>query len=224
MMFLWWLLLLGTAISHKVHSQEQPLLEEDTAPADNLDVLEKAKGILIRSILEGFQEGQQINRDLPDAMEMIYKRQHPGKRFQEEIEKRQHPGKRDLEDLQLSKRQHPGRRYLEDMEKRQHPGKREEGDWSRGYLTDDSGYLDLFSDVSKRQHPGKRVPDPLFIKRQHPGKRGIEEEDDTEFENSKEVGKRQHPGKRYDPCEGPNAYNCNSGNLQLDSVEEGWAV
>nr|AAI33214.1 Unknown (protein for MGC:160757) [Xenopus laevis] len=222
MVSVWWLLLLGTTVSHMVHTQEQPLLEEDTAPIDDLDVLEKAKGILIRSILEGFQEEQQNNRDLPDAMEMISKRQHPGKRFQEEIEKRQHPGKRDLEDLnlELSKRQHPGRRFVDDVEKRQHPGKREEGDWSRRYLTDNSRYLDLLSDVSKRQHPGKRVPAPLFTKRQHPGKREAEEEGDTEFENSKEVGKRQHPGKRYDPCEGPNAYNCNSGNILPDSVEE----
>ncbi|KAE8612154.1 hypothetical protein XENTR_v10012742 [Xenopus tropicalis] len=222
----WWLLLLSTTLSQMVHTQEQPLLEEDSAPADNLDVLEKAKGILIRSILEGFQEGQQNKRAFPDEMEMISKRQHPGKRFQEELEKRQHPGKRDLGDLnlELSKRQHPGRRFLEEIEKRQHPGKREEGEWSRGYRSDDSSYLDLLSDVSKRQHPGKRIPDPLFTKRQHPGKREAEEEDDTEFEISKEVAKRQHPGKRFDPCEGPNAYNCNSGNFLPNSLEEGWAT
>ncbi|KAG8435885.1 hypothetical protein GDO86_007108, partial [Hymenochirus boettgeri] len=215
MEYVWGLLLLGTMFSYVSRTHESPLLE-DTSPMDNLDVLERAKGILIRSIIETMEDDDQNDRE-PASVEMFSKRQHPGKRSQDELEKRQHPGKREMEDfnLELPKRQHPGRRFMEEIEKRRQPAK-VEGEWGKRYSIDSSSYMDFLSDVSKRQHPGKRIPDLSFIKRQHPGKR---DQGDTEYENSLDIEKRQHPGKREDPCSGPIAYNCNLRNLP-DSMED----
>ncbi|KAM4650970.1 thyrotropin releasing hormone isoform 1-T2 [Discoglossus pictus] len=212
----WWLLLVGAALSQMAWTQEQPLPEEETQGEDSPDlsnILQRAQGVLIRSILRRMEEGEQSERDseLP-PLDWISKRQHPGKRLQEDLEKRQHPGKRE-----------EGEWYL-DLPKRQHPGKRSSlGDQ---YLENPSTPLGLFSEVSKRQHPGKRSLS--YTKRQHPGKRMWEEEEDTELGDPQDMEKRQHPGKRYleaenmdylTPCEGTDPFNCSKGSLLLEILD-----
>ncbi|CAI9623869.1 unnamed protein product [Staurois parvus] len=151
---------------------------------------------IIRSILRRIEEEQTEKDSESPALEWISKRQHPGKRFLDEVEKRQHPGKREEGEwnLELSKRQHPGRRSPTDISKRQHPGK-------RGLA------------YAKRQHPGKRGLDEEedmdfgdfqeVDKRQHPGKRY------TEPENVDYVP----------PCEGPDPFNCSKGSLLLELLD-----
>ncbi|KAM4721703.1 thyrotropin releasing hormone [Rhinophrynus dorsalis] len=214
----WWLLILGAALSHMVGTQEQPLPEEveEMLPEQSTDlsnILQKAQGLLIRSILRRMEEEEQNERDSdPSAVEWISKRQHPGKRLQEDVEKRQHPGKREEGDwyLELPKRQHPGRRStLGDL-----------------YLDNSNPPLGFLTEVTKRQHPGKRnLP---YTKRQHPGKRGWEEEEDSEQGDPLDLEKRQHPGKRYlepenidyiPPCEGSDPFNCSKGSLLLELLD-----
>ncbi|XP_063282367.1 thyrotropin releasing hormone [Pelobates fuscus] len=211
----WWLLLLGAALSQMVGTQEQSLPdEEETQTEDSVDLnemLQKAQGILLRSILRRMDEEEQNDKDSePSALEWISKRQHPGKRYLEEMDKRQHPGKREEGDwyLDLPKRQHPGRRST----------------LGNQYL--DNSPLGLLTEVSKRQHPGKR--NPSYTKRQHPGKRVWEEEEDIELIDPQDVEKRQHPGKRYmesenidyiPPCEGPDPFNCSKGSLLLELLD-----
>ncbi|MEE6524643.1 hypothetical protein FKM82_024211 [Ascaphus truei] len=149
----------------------------------------------------------------PPALDWISKRQHPGKRQQEEVEKRQHPGRREEAEEAL---------YLE-PQKRQHPGRRSpQGDQYSDNFSPSLGFL---PEVSKRQHPGKRnLP---YSKRQHPGKRGWEEEG-MELGDPQDVEKRQHPGKRYlesesfdylPPCEGSDPFNCSRGGLLLELLD-----
>ncbi|KAM5148409.1 thyrotropin releasing hormone [Mantella aurantiaca] len=212
----WWLLILGAALSQMAIAQEQPLPDdEDTLPDEGGDLsstLKRAKGALIRSILRRIEEEQTEKDSDSPAMEWISKRQHPGKRLQEEVEKRQHPGKREEGDwyLELPKRQHPGRR----------------SPFGDQLLDNSNPPLSLLTDVSKRQHPGKRGS--AYAKRQHPGKRGWDEEEDMDFGDYQEVDKRQHPGKRYlepenfdyvPPCEGPDPFNCSKGSLLLELLD-----
>lgn len=135
------------------------------------------------------------------------KRQHPGKRYGDDLEKRQHPGRREEDEDEdygdVQKRQHPGKREEEmhsfvDLQRRQHPGKRS----TAGHLSENP--IVLLSELSKRQHPGKRYL-VLYTKRQHPGKRNAADEDgegdwdadEDEDEDLQELEKRQHPGKRF---------------------------
>ena len=168
------------------------------------------------------------------------KRQHPGKRYSEDLEKRQHPGKReedeDEQDLDVQRRQHPGKREdvihsLVGLQKRQHPGKRS----ASGQIPDDP--VVLLSELSKRQHPGKRYL-VVYSKRQHPGKRHPEDEDADEDadwaadeeEDLPEVEKRQHPGKRFwdnqgqelgtnSPCDVLDSESCSKTSLLLDFLD-----
>ncbi|XP_075039810.1 thyrotropin releasing hormone [Mixophyes fleayi] len=211
-----WLLLIGAALSYMVVAQEQPLPEEEvTLPDDSLDlsnVLKRAQGALIRSILHRIEE-EQPDRDTDSPMlEWISKRQHPGKRLLEEVEKRQHPGKREEGDL-----------YLE-LPKRQHPGRR--SPLGEQFLDNSNSPLGLLTDVSKRQHPGRR--NSAYTKRQHPGKREWDEDEEAEIGDLQDVEKRQHPGKRYlepenfdyvPPCEGQDPFNCSKGSLLLELLD-----
>lgn len=62
MLSTWWLLLLGAVLSHLVVAQEQPLPdEEEDASEDSMDlsnVLKRAQGALIRSLLRRIEEEQ----------------------------------------------------------------------------------------------------------------------------------------------------------------------
>ncbi|XP_019392645.1 PREDICTED: thyrotropin releasing hormone [Crocodylus porosus] len=196
------------------------------------DILQRAESILLRSILKKVEEEEELNKE-PDASEpdSLSKRQHPGKRFFNELEKRQHPGKReDGEEAlygDIQKRQHPGKReedddldrYLE-LQKRQHPGKRSL--WDQ-YVDAPSTQLTYLNELSKRQHPGKRYL--VYAKRQHPGKRGWEDELDL---GEQDLEKRQHPGKRFSdsespdyaaPCDLQDDINCSKGSLLLELLD-----
>lgn len=168
------------------------------------------------------------------------KRQHPGKRYSEDLEKRQHPGRREEDEddqyLDVQKRQHPGKRDDEmhsfmELQKRQHPGKRS----TMGHISDNP--VILLSELSKRQHPGKRYL-VLHSKRQHPGKRYTEDEDgDGDWdadsdgdEDLPELEKRQHPGKRFwdnsspdlgtnSPCDVLDPTSCSKSSLLLDFLD-----
>lgn len=170
--------------------------------------------------------------------EWVTKRQHPGKRYSEDLEKRQHPGRREDDDdeqvFDVQRRQHPGKREDQthsfvELQKRQHPGKR-----AASGLTPDQPVL-LLGDVSKRQHPGKRYV-VLHSKRQHPGKRRYEEEEGDEDWNPEgdedlpEFQKRQHPGKRFwdnsspdldtdSPCDVLEPTSCGQRSLLLDFLD-----
>lgn len=172
--------------------------------------------------------------------EWVTKRQHPGKRYGEDLEKRQHPGRRDEDEdeqyLDVQKRQHPGKREDEmqsfvDLRKRQHPGKRS----TTGHMSENP--VLLLSELSKRQHPGKRYL-VLHTKRQHPGKRRSEDEDDdgnwnADMEGEEdlpELEKRQHPGKRFwdnsnpdlgtnSPCDALDSVSCSKTSLLLDFLD-----
>uniref|UniRef100_A0A8C8HXC9 Thyroliberin n=1 Tax=Oncorhynchus tshawytscha TaxID=74940 RepID=A0A8C8HXC9_ONCTS len=146
--------------------------------------------VLISAFIIRWLEG------LTSQPEWLVKRQHPGKRYQEELEKRQHPGKREEDEDEdygeVQKRQHPGKREDEfdsfvDLQRRQHPGKR----LILEQITENPAFL---SELSKRQHPGKRYV-MYYSKRQHPGRREVDDESDAG--DLKELEKRQHPGKRY---------------------------
>lgn len=173
-------------------------------------------------------------------IEWVTKRQHPGKRYSEDLEKRQHPGRReeseDEQYLDVQKRQHPGKRddemhSLVELQKRQHPGKRT----TLGHISENP--VMLLSELSKRQHPGKRYL-VLQSKRQHPGKRHLEDEDgDGDWyadadgdEDLAELEKRQHPGKRFwdnsspdldtnSPCDVLDPMSCSKTSLLLDFLD-----
>lgn len=166
------------------------------------------------------------------------KRQHPGKRYSEDLEKRQHPGRREESEedqyLDVQKRQHPGKRDDEmhsfmEVQKRQHPGKRA----TMEHISESP--LVLLSELSKRQHPGKRYLVP-HSKRQHPGKRHLEEEDaDRDWyadgvDDLSDLEKRQHPGKRFwdnsspdlgtdSPCDILDITSCSKTSLLLDFLD-----
>jgi len=154
------------------------------------------------------------------------------------LEKRQHPGRREEDedelDLDVQKRQHPGKREDEmhtfmGLQKRQHPGKRS----MTGHISDSP--VILLSELSKRQHPGKRYL-VLHSKRQHPGKRQTGDEDDEgdwgadEEEDLPELEKRQHPGKRFwensspefgtnSPCDVLDSESCSKTSFLLDFLD-----
>ncbi|XP_055788048.1 pro-thyrotropin-releasing hormone-A [Salvelinus fontinalis] len=172
--------------------------EEETGDRQTIDdiILQRAESLLLRSILKNIEDEDGANEGLTFQPEWLVKRQHPGKRYQEELEKRQHPGKReDDEDEdygEVQKRQHPGKREDEidsfvELQRRQHPGKR----LMLEQITENPAFL---SELSKRQHPGKRYV-MYYSKRQHPGRREVDDESDAG--DLKELEKRQHPGKRY---------------------------
>ncbi|OBS82137.1 hypothetical protein A6R68_23873 [Neotoma lepida] len=151
---------------------------------------------------------QRVRGDLGAALDSwITKRQHPGKREEEEeIEAEERGDWGEGGAWSPHKRQHPGRRANQDkyswldsdwlppsrlpdflldswslgipQVKRQHPGRR--------------SFPWLESDVTKRQHPGRRFMDPKF--------QGSWEEKEGEGVPMPE--KRQHPGKRAvgHPC------------------------
>ncbi|XP_066554265.1 pro-thyrotropin-releasing hormone [Amia ocellicauda] len=201
-------LILGQNIPEEGDVEEQVPLDE---------ILQRAENIIIRSILKKMEDEDTVNDQVSSQPEWLSKRQHPGKRYQEDVEKRQHPGKREEEEedlgyADLQKRQHPGRReedegYLEpqkrqhpgkredetdayvELQRRQHPGKRSSVDPYPDALSSPTGYA---SDMSKRQHPGKRYL--MYNKRQHPGRRELDDELDSG--DLQDLEKRQHPGKR----------------------------
>uniref|UniRef100_UPI00398F7341 pro-thyrotropin-releasing hormone n=1 Tax=Pristiophorus japonicus TaxID=55135 RepID=UPI00398F7341 len=141
-------------------------------------MLQRAETMFIRSMMMKIGEEQNANvldADWPPAGR-AFKRQHPGKRSEEEFEKRQHPGKRgqgeeqEGESLEADKRQHPGRRSAPQ------------------YSGENAG-----RQLAKRQHPGKRFL--LYNKRQHPGRRGWEHQSDSGESEPAEGG--QQPPRRY---------------------------
>ncbi|XP_071331107.1 pro-thyrotropin-releasing hormone [Trachinotus anak] len=208
--------------------------ETDRRTIDDI-ILQRAESLLLRSILKKMQDEDDGFSSQP---EWVTKRQHPGKRYSEDLEKRQHPGRReDDEDdqyLDVQKRQHPGKREDEthsfmELQKRQHPGKRS----TTGHISDNP--VILLSELSKRQHPGKRYL-VLHNKRQHPGKRFTEDEDgDGDWdadgdEDLSELEKRQHPGKRFwdnsspdlgtnSPCDVLDPTSCSKTSLLLDFLD-----
>ncbi|CAB1329297.1 unnamed protein product [Coregonus sp. 'balchen'] len=176
--------------------QSIPAEEKTGDPQIDDIILQRAESLLLSSILKMIEDEDGVNEALSSPPEWLVKRQHPGKRYQEELEKRQHPGKREEaedEDYgEVQKRQHPGKREDEidsfvELQKRQHPGKRS----MLEQITENSAFL---SELSKRQHPGKRYL-MMYSKRQHPGKRDVDDESDAG--DLQELEKRQHPGKRY---------------------------
>lgn len=219
----------------------QSISTEDDTDRMSLDdvALQRAEGLLLRSILQKLQDDER-NEGITSQNEWVTKRQHPGKRYGEDLEKRQHPGRREENEdepfLDMQKRQHPGKREDEihsllGLHKRQHPGKR----FTMEHISDNPDVL--FGEFSKRQHPGKRYL-MLHTKRQHPGKRHPEFEDsdwDWEVdgdgdEDLQDVEKRQHPGKRFwdnsspdidtnSPCGVLDPASCSKTSLLLDFLE-----
>lgn len=154
------------------------------------------------------------------------------------MEKRQHPGRREEDEdedyVDVEKRQHPGKREDEmdsflELQKRQHPGKRS----MMGQTSENP--IVLLGELSKRQHPGKRY---LLIqsKRQHPGKRHPGAEDGGAYGDPdadgdlRELEKRQHPGKRFwdnsnpdlgtnSPCDVLDPTSCSKSSLLLDFLD-----
>ncbi|CAN9515414.1 unnamed protein product [Ophioblennius macclurei] len=241
------LVILAITICNLAVSGGQSISAEDETDrvSDDL-ILQRAEGLLLRSILQKMQDEDGRNEGYTSQNEWVTKRQHPGKRYIEDLEKRQHPGRRELEEedddeengdehfLDVQRRQHPGKREdgmhsLLGLMKRQHPGKR----FTMGHISDNPDAL--FSEFSKRQHPGKRYL-MLHSKRQHPGKRHPEYEDgdwDWEVdgeEDHPDLEKRQHPGKRFwdnsspdmgtnSPCDVLDPASCSKTNLLLDFLD-----
>ncbi|XP_037627708.1 pro-thyrotropin-releasing hormone [Sebastes umbrosus] len=218
--------------------------EDETDGRRTIDdiILQKAESLLLRSILKKMQEEDGRNEGSSFQTEWVTKRQHPGKRYSEDLEKRQHPGRREEgEDeqqqfLDLQKRQHPGKREDEmhsfmQLQKRQHPGKR--------FTMETENPVMLLSELSKRQHPGKKRYVVLHSKRQHPGKRHQDEEEDEDDDDWDADGdeedlagleKRQHPGKRFwdnsspdlgtnSPCDVLDPTSCSKTSLLLDFLD-----
>ncbi|KAM9350539.1 pro-thyrotropin-releasing hormone [Symphorus nematophorus] len=214
--------------------------ETDRRTIDDI-ILQRAESLLIQSILKKMQEEDGRNEGSSYQTEWVTKRQHPGKRYIEDLEKRQHPGRREEDEdeqyLEVQKRQHPGKRDDEmhsfmELQKRQHPGKRT----TMGHISENP--VMLLSELSKRQHPGKRYL-VVHSKRQHPGKRHLEDEDvdgdwnDADAEEDEELAeleKRQHPGKRFwdnsspdlgtnSPCDVLDPTSCSKTSLLLDFLD-----
>ncbi|XP_019951821.1 pro-thyrotropin-releasing hormone isoform X1 [Paralichthys olivaceus] len=235
------LLLASLVLCNLAVSGGQGIPADDDTDRRTIDdiLLQRAGSLLIRSILKKMQEEDDRNEGFSSQPEWMTKRQHPGKRYSNDLEKRQHPGRREEDEgdeyLDLQKRQHPGKRDDEthpfsEFEKRQHPGKRS----TMGYISDEPVVL-LESELSKRQHPGKRYL-VVHSKRQHPGKRHGEGEDaDVDWdadgdEDLTGLEKRQHPGKRFwdnaspdlgtnSPCDVLDPTSCSKTNLLLDFLD-----
>lgn len=170
---------------------------------------------------------QRVRGDLGAALDSwITKRQHPGKRQEEEegLEAEEREDLREGGAWRIHKRQHPGRRANQDKYSRVDE---EAGDWlPPSWLPDfflDSWFLDV--PQVKRQHPGRRsLPwmESEVTKRQHPGRRFIDPKPQRSWEEQEEgegvpvPEKRQHPGKRAlgHPC-GPQGTCGQIGLLQL---------
>ncbi|XP_024147855.1 pro-thyrotropin-releasing hormone [Oryzias melastigma] len=232
-------ILASLAICNFTVSEAQSISAEDetdrTTTIDDM-ILRRAESLLLRSLLKKMQDEDDTNDGVFSQQDWIAKRQHPGKRYREDLEKRQHPCKREEDEdeqfLDVQKRQHPGKREDEihsimGLQKRQHPGKR----FLAGHISDNP--IILLSELSKRQHPGKRYL-VLHSKRQHPGKRYQDDEDSdgdwetTEEEDLPELEKRQHPGKRLwdnsnpemgNPCDALEPGNCSKTNMLLDFLD-----
>ncbi|XP_068609458.1 pro-thyrotropin-releasing hormone [Brachionichthys hirsutus] len=186
--------------------------EEETSRMAGDDIgLQKAKSLLLRSILQKMQEDDRSAEGSSSQTEWMTKRQHPGKRHGEHPEKRQHPGRRE---------EAAGERRS-DSQKRQHPGKRSATERASEPM------ITLLGELSKRQHPGKRYR-VLHGERRHPGARRAEDEDrDEGDEDPAELERRQHPGKRFwsysnpdsgtvSPCDASNPARCSKASLLLD--------
>ncbi|XP_076859253.1 pro-thyrotropin-releasing hormone [Brachyhypopomus gauderio] len=190
--------------------------DEDHGERSSLhDVLQRAESVIIRSILKQMEDESTIDSSSPLA-ERVDKRQHPGKREEDDYE--------DYTDLQ--KRQHPGKREEEadsfiELQTRQHPGKRLFLEQITEYPATQNSHL---SELSKRQHPGKRYL--AYSKRQHPGRREADE-GDLSVADLLELDKRQHPGKRFwdaagldmstsGPCDAVGSPSCNKASLLLE--------
>ncbi|KAF3697053.1 Pro-thyrotropin-releasing hormone-A [Channa argus] len=234
------LILASLVVCNLALSNGQGISAEDEADHRTIDdiILQRAESLLLRSILKKMQDEDDRNEGFSSQPEWVTKRQHPGKRYSEDLEKRQHPGRREEDEddqyLDVQRRQHPGKREDEmhsfmELQKRQHPGKRA----TSGLISDHPAIL--LSEISKRQHPGKRYL-VLHSKRQHPGKRYSEHEDgDEEWdaegdEDLQELEKRQHPGKRFwdnsspilgtnSPCDVLEPTSCSKSSLLLDFLD-----
>ncbi|NXH11390.1 TRH protein, partial [Bucco capensis] len=223
------LLLLCMTLSGVCLNGEEPLPEgtENMGRSPLDDILQRSESLILQSVLKKAETNKESNAPLS---EWLSKRQHPGKKYLNDLEKRQHPGKRDVEEDtsygDIQKRQHPGKREIEDdldgylkLKKRQHPGRRS---FSDRYADIPTAQLTYLNELPKRQHPGRRY---LMYKHQHPSKRGRNDEVDL---NEHYGEKRQHPGKRHwnsdspgdaGPCNSQEAFTCNPGSLLLDLVE-----
>ncbi|GAA6216399.1 thyrotropin releasing hormone [Lates japonicus] len=236
------LILASVVLCNLAVSGGQGIPAEDETDRRTIDdiILQRAESLLLQSILKKMQDEDDRNEGFSSQPEWVTKRQHPGKRYIEDLEKRQHPGRREEDEddqyLDVQKRQHPGKREDEmhsfaELQKRQHPGKRA----TMGHISDNP--VVLLSELSKRQHPGKRYL-VLHTKRQHPGKRHPEEDGDGDGdwdgadgdEDLPELEKRQHPGKRFwdnsspdlgtnSPCDVLDPTGCSKTSLLLDFLD-----
>uniref|UniRef100_A0A8C2WTV2 Pro-thyrotropin-releasing hormone n=1 Tax=Cyclopterus lumpus TaxID=8103 RepID=A0A8C2WTV2_CYCLU len=210
------LILAFLAVCNFTASGGQGIAPEDEAHGRTIDdiILQRAESLLLRSILKKIQDGDGRNEGSSSQAEWVTKRQHPGKRHEEEDEGDQYPD--------LQKRQHPGKREEEthsftELQKRQHPGKR----FAVGRVSENP--VTLLGELAKRQHPGKRYL-VAHGKRQHPGKR--DHDDDLA-----DLEKRQHPGKRFwdnsspdlgtnSPCDVTDPTSCGKTSLLLDFLDD----
>ncbi|XP_024232333.1 pro-thyrotropin-releasing hormone-A-like [Oncorhynchus tshawytscha] len=180
------IILASLAVCNLTVARGQSIPDQEKTGDRQIDdiVLQRAEGILLRSILKMTEDEDGVNEALSSQPEWLVKRQHPGKREEDEDE--------DEDSGEVQKRQHPGKREDEidsfvGLQKTQHPGKRS----MLEQITENSAFL---SELSKRQHPGKRYL-MMYSKRQHPGRRDVDDESDAG--DLQELEKRQHPGKRY---------------------------
>nr|XP_020466340.1 thyrotropin releasing hormone [Monopterus albus]UTK56402.1 thyrotropin-releasing hormone [Monopterus albus]UTK56403.1 thyrotropin-releasing hormone [Monopterus albus] len=236
------LILASLVLCNLAVSGGQGISAEDEADRRTIDdiILQRAESLLLRSILKKMQDEDGRNEGFSSQPEWLTKRQHPGKRYSEDLEKRQHPGRREEDEddgyLDVQRRQHPGKREDEmhsftELQKRQHPGRRS----TSGQISDNP--IIILGELSKRQHPGKRYL-MLHSKRQHPGKRLSEDADsDGDWdavadgeEDLLEMEKRQHPGKRFwdnsspdlatnSPCDVLDTTSCSKTSLLLDFLD-----
>ncbi|KFO79815.1 thyrotropin releasing hormone [Cuculus canorus] len=195
------------------------------------DILQTSESLILQSVLKNAKKEEEMLKDSNSPLpEWLSKRQHPGKKYLNDLEKRQHPGKRDVEEDvsygDIQKRQHPGKREIEadldsylELKKRQHPGRRSLSDQ---YTDIPSAQLTYLDELSKRQHPGRRY---LMDKHQYPSKRGWNDEVDL---NDQYNEKQHHSGKRHwnsdspdnaGPCSFQESFTCNKGSLLLELVE-----
>ncbi|XP_078066269.1 pro-thyrotropin-releasing hormone [Mustelus asterias] len=227
-----WFLLLGYLTLHKcvTANQQTPAGGAGTEAMPLEEMLQRAENILIRSMLMRMAEQRDDNALDTDSLPAgeLSKRQHPGKRAEEEFEKRQHPGKRqegEAEEgayLETEKRQHPGRRELDggylEIQTRQHPGRRS----PFGQYSGENAFL---GELAKTQHPAERSL--LYSKRQHPGRRSWEDGSDSGEWEPLERG--QTPGRRYpevgsssselsSPCEDQGPVSCSKPSYLLEQL------
>lgn len=198
--------------------------QEEGAVTPDLPGLENVQVRPERRFL--WKDLQRVRGDLGAALDSwITKRQHPGKREEEEkdIEAEERGDLGEGGAWRLHKRQHPGRRANQD---KYSWADEEDSDWMPPSWLPDFFLDSWFSDVPqvKRQHPGRRSfpwMESDVTKRQHPGRRFIDPELRRSWEEKEGEGvlmpeKRQHPGKRAlgHPC-GPQGTCGQTGLLQL---------